>query len=65
MECDPMKTLLQRLQQIPPSVSRAFRDYRYTFLSWLRAASTLFSVPAPVRVVNLRRPRFHSPKDHR
>ena len=48
-----MKTLAQRLQQIPPSVSRAFRDYRYAFRSWLRAAaSTLFPVPAPVRIVN-------------
>ena len=48
-----MKTIAQRLQQIPPSVSRVFRDYRYTFRSWLRAAaSTLFPVPAPARVVN-------------
>jgi len=48
-----MKTLSQRLQQIPASVSRAFRDYRYAFRSWLRAAnSTLFPVPAPVRIVN-------------
>ena len=47
-----MKSLAQRLQQIPPSVSRAFRDYRYAFRSWLRAASALFAVPAPVRIVN-------------
>ena len=48
-----MRTLAQRLQQIPPSVSRAFRDYRYAFRSWLRAAAAmLFPVPAPVRVVN-------------
>jgi hypothetical protein len=44
-----MKTLAQRLQQIPPSISRAFRDYRYAFRSWLHAAaSQLFPVPAPV-----------------
>jgi hypothetical protein len=55
MEREPMRTLAQRLQQIPPSVSRAFRDYRYAFRSWLRAAeATLFPVPAPVRVVNRR-----------
>jgi len=48
-----MKTLAQRLQQIPPSVSRAFRDYRYAFRTWLRAAaSSLFPVPAPARIVN-------------
>jgi hypothetical protein len=60
-----MKTLFERLEQIPPSVSRAFRDYRYAFRSWLHAASALFSVPEPVRVVNRLRPRFHPPKDHR
>ena len=60
-----MKTLFERLEQIPPSVSRAFRDYRYAFRSWLRAASTLFSLPAPVGVADRLRPRFHSPKDHR
>jgi hypothetical protein len=47
-----MKSLAQRLQQIPPSVSRAFRDYRYAFRSWFRTASTHFAVPAPVRVMN-------------
>jgi hypothetical protein len=53
MEREPMKTLAQRLQQIPPSVSRAFRDYRYAFRSWLRAAaSTLFPVPALARIAN-------------
>jgi hypothetical protein len=53
MESEPMKTLAQRLQQIPPSISRAFRDYRYAFRSWLRAAaSQLFPVPMPVRIVN-------------
>ena len=62
MERDPMKTLFERLEQIPPTVSRAFRDYRYAFRSWLRAARTLFFLPAPVRVVN---PRFHSPRDYR
>ena len=56
-----MKTLAQGLQQIPPSISRAFREYRYTFRSWLRAAAaTLFPVPAPVRIVNWQRPRFRS-----
>jgi hypothetical protein len=50
-----MKTIAQRLQQIPPSVSRAFRDYRYAFRSWLHAAaSTLFPVPARVRVATRR-----------
>ena len=61
MESELMKTLSQRLQQIPPSVSRAFRDFRYAFRSWLRAAAlTLFPEPAPVRVVNRPRPRFRS-----
>jgi hypothetical protein len=60
-----MKNLFERLVQIPPSLSRAFRDYRHAFRSWLHAASTLFSLPAPVRVVNRLRPRFHSPKNHR
>jgi len=56
-----MKTLSQRLLQIPASVSRAFRDYRYAFRSWIRAAaSILFPVPAPVRIVNRERPRFRS-----
>jgi hypothetical protein len=56
-----MKTLSQRLLQIPASVSRAFRDYRYSFRSWLSAtASTLFPVPAPVRIVNRQRSRFRS-----
>jgi hypothetical protein len=58
---EPMKTLSQRLLQIPASVSRAFRDYRYAFRSWIRAAaSILFPVPAPVRIVNRERPRFRS-----
>ncbi|HEV2102256.1 MAG TPA: hypothetical protein VGR58_05700 [Candidatus Acidoferrum sp.] len=78
-----MKNLAQRLQQIPPSVSRAFRDYRYAFCRRLNkllenkkkqipraktalgmtglgdllhsvnaTAAALFSVPAPVRIVN-------------
>jgi hypothetical protein len=56
-----MKTLAQGLQQIPPSVSRAFREYRNALRSWLRAAaSILFPVPAPVRIVNRQRPRFRS-----
>jgi hypothetical protein len=66
MERELMKTLSQRLQQIPPSVSRAFRDYRYAFRSWLHAAaSQLFPAPAPVRIVNRQqnqspiRRRFH------
>jgi hypothetical protein len=61
MEREPMKTLAQRLQQIPPSVSRAFRDYRYAFRSWLHAAaSTLFPAPAPVRVVSRQHGRSRS-----
>jgi len=48
-----MKTLSQRLLQIPASVSHAFSDYRYAFRSWLHAAATAFlSIPAPVRIVN-------------
>jgi len=61
MESELMKTLSQRLQQIPPSVSRAFRDFRYAFRSWLRAAAlTLFPEPAPVRVVNRQRSPFRA-----
>lgn len=60
-----MKTLFERLQQIPPSLSRARRDYRHAFRSWLHVASTLFSRPAPVRVVDRLRPRFRSPKNRR
>jgi hypothetical protein len=48
-----MKTLSQRLQQIPASVSLTFRDYRYAFRAWLHAArSAFFPAPAPVRIVN-------------
>jgi hypothetical protein len=56
MESELMKTLAQRLQQIPPSVSRAYRDFRHAVRSWLQAAAlTLFPEPAPVRVVNRQR----------
>ena len=47
MEREPMKTLAQRLQQILDKIARA-------------VPSPLFPVPAPVRVVNRPRPRFHS-----
>jgi hypothetical protein len=66
MESGPMKTLAQRLQQIPPSISRAFRDYRYAFRSWLRAAaSQLFPVPAPVRIVYRQRSRLRAAPSRR
>src|ERR1700676_1261042 len=70
MKREPMKTLSRHVNQIPDKVSRAFADSRDAFRAWLdAAASKLFPIPAPVRIVNRqqyqRPPAAHSPRHHR